>query len=418
MLIQTRPFTHSRRDFLRAGLYALGVSTGLPALLQQLSFAQTAMALDGAAEKHPNRILVVVELSGGNDGLNTVVPFADDAYYRARPKLAVRQHQVLKLDDQFGLNPSCAGLERVFKDGQLAIVHGCGYPNPNLSHFTAMEWWHTAAPHGSDKYGWLGRFADTQWQPPIENCIVNIASRQSRAVIGGRNSPVVFSDPKQFGRMGTEAQQKVFETFGKVYPTTNASLDFVNHVSHTATAGAAVVRHACAEYRSLVDYGSDNNLTLDLKKVSAMIAAELPTRIYYLNMGGFDTHAAQAGLHQTLLVYLSDALRGFQEDLQRLGRADDVAVMLFTEFGRRVRENASQGTDHGTATPMFILGKNVRGGFYGTPPSLTDLDGGNLRMTTDFRSVYGTLLSGWMGFDQSTAVLKGDFPVLPVFRSA
>lgn len=415
MYIQKKPFSCSRRDFMRAGLYALGVSTGLPALLQQVSFAQTSRTLGGAADKHPNRILVVLELSGGNDGLNTVVPHADDAYYRARPKLAVRKHQVLKLNDQFGLNPACAGLESLFKDGRLAIAHGCGYPNPNLSHFTAMEWWHTATPHSSDKHGWLGRFADANWPTPIENSIINIASRQSRAVAGNRHSPVVFNDPKKFGRIGTDAQQKVFETFGKVYPTTNPSLDFINQVSHTATAGAAVIRNACAEYRSLVDYGSDNNLTLDLKKVSAMIAADLPTRIYYLSMGGFDTHAAQADLHQLLLVYLSDALRGFMQDLDRMGRADDVAVMLFTEFGRRVRENASQGTDHGTATPMFILGKSVRGGFYGTPPSLTDLDDGNLKMTTDFRSVYATMLGGWMGFEETSAVLKGNYPALPVF---
>ena len=415
MFIQKKPFPFSRRDFMRAGLYALGVSAGLPALLQQMSCAQTARALGGAADKHPNRILVVVELSGGNDGLNTVVPHADDAYYRSRPKLAVRKHQVLKLDDQFGLHPACAGLERLFKDGHLAIAHGCGYPNPNLSHFTAMEWWHTATPHSSDKHGWLGRFADANWPAPIENGIVNIASRQSRAVAASRHSPVVFNDPKKFGRIGTDAQQKVFETFGKVYPTTNPSLDFVNHVSHTATAGAAVVRNACAEYRSLVDYGSDNNLTLDLKKVAAMINAGLPTRIYYLSMGGFDTHAAQSDLHQLLLVYLSDALRGFMQDLERMGRADDVAVMLFTEFGRRVRENASQGTDHGTATPMFILGKAVHGGFYGTPPSLTDLDDGNLKMTTDFRSVYATMLRGWMGFEETDTVLKGNYPILPAF---
>lgn len=415
MNILHRPSLKSRRDFLRAGMYAVGVSAGLPALFQQLCFAESARALEGGPEKHPNRILVVLELSGGNDGLNTVVPYADDAYHQARPKLALRENKVLKLDDHFGLHPACQGLERMFKDGELAIVQGCGYPNPNLSHFTAMEWWHTAVPHGNDPHGWLGRFADAQWPQPQENLLVNIASQQSRAVTSARHSPVVFNDPKKFGRLGTDAQQRVFETFGKLYPTTNPALDFVNGVARTATVGAGKVRNACAEYRTLVDYGSDNNLTLDLKKTAAMIAAGLPTRVFYLNQGGFDTHAAQADTQQLLLIYLSDALRGFMADLKRIGRADDVVVMVFTEFGRRVRENASNGTDHGTATPMFVLGKPVKGGFHGAAPSLTDLDDGNLKMTTDFRSVYGTMLNGWMGFADTPSVLKGAFPGLPLF---
>jgi uncharacterized protein (DUF1501 family) len=408
-------FSSSRRDFLCAGMYAVGVSAGLPALFRDLSLVQTAKALDGVPEKHPNRILIVLELSGGNDGLNTVVPYADDAYYKARPTIAIKKGEVLKLDDSLGLHPACPGMQSLFKDGKLAIVPGCGYPNPNLSHFTAMEWWHTAMPHGSNKYGWLGRFADAYQPTPTQNYIVNISSRQSLAVSSAKHSPVVFSDPRKFGRIGTDAQQKVFETFGKVYPTSNSSLDFVNTVSKTATGGAALVRSACAEYRTLVDYGSDNNLTLDLKKVAAMINSGLPTRIYYLSQGGFDTHAAQANTQQLLLIYLSDALRGFMEDLHKIGRADDVAVVVFTEFGRRVNENASRGTDHGTATPMFVVGKHVKGGFYGKQPSLTDLDDGNLKMTTDFRSVYATMLKGWMGLEDTKSVLKGDFSTLPIF---
>jgi len=414
MFIHSKSHNCSRRDFLRAGLYGMGVSAGLPALLQRVSSAQAAEAIEGG-EKHPNRILVVLELSGGNDGLNTIVPYANDAYYKARPKLAIKKNDVLKLDDEFGFHSSCTGLESVFKDGQMAVVHGCGYPNPNLSHFTAMEWWHTAVPHGSDEYGWLGRFADKYQPEPVENYIVNIASRQSFAVNSAVHSPVVFSDPQKFGRVGTKAQQKVFDVFGQIEPTNNSSLDFVNRVSRTATSGAAMVRNACSEYKTLVDYGSDNDLTLDLKKVSAMIAADLPTRIYYVSMGGFDTHAAQAAAHNLLMIYMSDAVRGFLEDIERIGRADDVSMMVFTEFGRRVEENASGGTDHGTATPMYILGKNVQGGFYGEHPSLTDLDNGNLKMTTDFRSVYGTMLKHWMGYDGIEETLKGDFPTVNVF---
>lgn len=415
MLIKKQDCNCSRRDFLRAGMYGIGVTAGLPLFLRQVSAAHTEGILSGFEEKYPNRILVVLELSGGNDGLNTIVPWSEDAYYKARPTLAIKANEAIKLNDRFGLHPAMTSFESLFKDGKAAIVHGCGYPNPNLSHFTAMDWWHTAVPHGNEPFGWLGRFADANKPAPQENYIVNITTRQSRAVASAKQSPVVFKDPKRFGRVGTEAQQKVFEKFGTVYPTSNSSLDFLNQVSRTATAGAALVRNACAEYKTMVDYGSDNDLTMDLKKVAGMIKAGLPTRIFYVSQGGYDTHAAQAGSQQTLLIYFADALRGFMEDLERIGRADDVAVMVFTEFGRRVNENLSRGTDHGTATPMYIVGKKVKGGFYGKAPSLTDLDDGNLKMTTDFRSVYATMLKEWMGFDDTKAVLKGDYPTLGVF---
>ncbi|MDQ3010078.1 MAG: DUF1501 domain-containing protein [Acidobacteriota bacterium] len=415
MLIKPSISYHSRRDFLRAGMYGLGVSAGLPLFLQHVSAAQADGLLNGFDEKHPNRILVVLELTGGCDGLNTVVPWSDDAYYKARPTLAIKPTEALKLNDRFGFHPAMTSMEALFKDGRLAVVHGCGYPNPNLSHFTAMDWWHTAAPHANEATGWLGRFADSHKSHPAENYIVNITTKQSRAVASNKQSPVVFKDPRKFGRTGTDAQQPAFEKFGTVYPTSNSTLDYLNQVSRTATAGAALVRNACAEYRTMVDYGSNNDLTLDLKKVAGMIKANLPTRIFYVNQAGYDTHAAQAGSQQTLLIYFADALRGFMEDLQRIGRADDVAIMVFTEFGRRVNENLSKGTDHGTATPMYVIGKKIKGGFYGKMPSLTNLDDGNLKMTTDFRSVYATMLKEWMGFDDTKAVLKGDYPALGVF---
>jgi uncharacterized protein (DUF1501 family) len=405
----------SRHDFLRAGVYGLGITSPPPTFLDRVARSEAQRVLEGQPEKHPNRILVVVELTGGNDGLNTVVPYGDDAYYRARPTIGITRNETIKLNDHFGLHPAMTGFEALFKDGKLAIVHGCGYPEPNLSHFTAMDWWHTAAPHGNELYGWLGRFADEDKPKPVEYYMVNIGTRQSRAVASAKQSPVVFSDPKKFGRAGTDAEQKVFELYGKPYETTNSSLDFVNSISRTATTGASLVRNACAEYRTMVDYGAGSNLALDLKKVCGLIKAGLPTRIFYVSLGGFDTHASQAGTQQLLLIFVADALRGFMEDLERMGRADDVALMVFTEFGRRVNENASKGTDHGTATPMYILGKGLQGGFYGQPPSLTDLDDGNLKMTTDFRSVYATMLKEWMGFADDKAVLKGDYATLGVF---
>lgn len=415
MRIQTENAAVTRWSFVKSGLLGVGVSAGLPAFLSHAARAETARIEKGEGDKHPNRILVVLELAGGNDGLNTVVPYTDDAYYKARPTLGIRKNVALPLNDQFALHGSLEGLSRLFKDGSLAIVHGCGYPNPNLSHFTAMEWWHTAVPHGSDPYGWLGRFADAHEPNPKDSYIVNINDKESLAIHSAQHSPVIFKDPKKFARQGTEAQEKVFAEFGKVYKTDNPSLRFVSNASRTASIGSSKIRSACAEYRTTVDYGSDNDLTLDLKKVAAMIAADLPTRIYYVGMGGYDTHAAQAGSHQILLIYLADAIRGFMDDLKRMGRADDVAMMAFTEFGRRVGENASKGTDHGTAGPMFVIGKPVRGGFYGTFPSLTKLADGNLVMTTDFRDVYATMLKGWMGFDGTNEVLKGDWKTLPIF---
>lgn len=418
MLIHSQGCNCSPHDLLRAGAFGLGVSTALPSFLNQVAQDQTEKILQGKEDRHPNRILVVLELTGGNDGLNTVVPYGDDAYYRARPTIGIKPDEVLRLDDYFGLHPAMSGFEALFKDGELAVVHGCGYPDPNLSHFTAMEWWHTAVPHGNELYGWLGRFADENKEKPVENYIVNIGPRQSRAVASAKQSPIVFNDPKKLGRAGTEAQQRVFELYGKPYQTANSALDFVNNVSKTATVGAALVRNACAEYRTMVDYGSDSNLTLDLKKVIGLIKAGLLTRIYYVSLPGFDTHASQEPTQNLLLIYLADALRGFIEDLKRIGRADDVSIMVFTEFGRRVQENMSKGTDHGTATPMYILGKQVKGGFYGQRPNLIDLEDGNLKMTTDFRSVYATMLQEWMGFDDIQGVLKGDFLPLGVFAAS
>ena len=415
MLIQSRACSYTQHGLLRAGAFGLGVSAALPSFLNRVAQDQTQKILDVQEEKYTNRILLVLELTGGNDGLNTVVPYGDDAYYQARPTIGIKPNDVIRLDDHFGLHPAMPGFEALFKDGELAIVHGCGYPEPNLSHFTAMEWWHTAAPHGNELYGWLGRFADENKETPVENYIVNIGARQSRAVASAKQSPIVFSDPKKLGRAGTDAQQKVFELYGCPHETTNSSLDFVNTVSKTATVGAAFVRNACREYRTMVDYGADSNLTLDLKKVTGLIHAGLSTRIYYVNLPGFDTHASQGPTQNLLLIYVADALRGFMEDLKRIGRADDVAIMVFTEFGRRVNENMSGGTDHGTATPMYIVGKKLKGGLYGRPVSLTDLDNGNLKMTTDFRSVYGTMLKEWMGFEDIQRVLKGDFPTLGVF---
>jgi uncharacterized protein (DUF1501 family) len=407
----------TRREVLRCGLYSLGVGTGLPLLLRTASaFATTTQ--DSAETIHPERILVIVELSGGNDGLNTVVPFADDVYYRNRPTLGVPAAQVRKIDDHFGFHPAMAGFERLYKDGKLAIVHGCGYANPSLSHFTSMGFWHTGVPNAGEKLGWVGRLADAVDPQGQRNYIVNVATSQSLAVRSSQHMPLVFYDPDDFKRSGVFQQQPVFQRLSRARHTANPSLDFLTAVAENATESAAFVRQAWAEYKTPVDYGVDSaGLGVDLRKVAALIKAGMPTRLYYVSYAGnvFDTHVYQADLHTRLLTYTADALRAFVEDMARLGCGSDVAVMVFTEFGRRVPENASKGTDHGTATPMFVIGSPVKGGQYGTPPNLTTLDDGNLIYTTDFRRVYATLITEWLRYDDPASLLKGEFRTLGIF---
>jgi uncharacterized protein (DUF1501 family) len=408
----------SRRDFLVRGLYGIGVGAGLPLILNRTSAALAAQALEGTSvEKHPERILVVIELSGGNDGLNTIVPFGDPAYYRARPNLGIPERQVIKFGDGFGFHPSMVGFERLYKDGLMAVVHGCGYDHPSLSHFSSMGFWHTGVPNGGEPLGWLGRLADNGYDASKRNMIVNLGNSQSLAVRSHSHSPLVFDDPARFRREGTDLEKEALVELSKARDTSNATLEFLASTAQNATESSDFVRQASAAYRTPVDYGIGGGLGSNLQRVAALIAAGMPTRLYYVTYTGnsFDTHVQQGDLHSRLLMYTADAVRGFMEDIKRIGRADHVSVMMFTEFGRRVEENASLGTDHGTATPMFILGKGIKGGLHGQHPSLTDLDDGNMKMTTDFRRVYATMIKEWLGYEDTQAVLKGSFAPLGVF---
>ena len=351
----------------------------------------------------------MIELSGGNDGLNTVVPFGDAAYYKARPKLGISEREVIKISDGFGFHPSMVGFERLYKDGRLAVVHGCGYDHPSLSHFSSMGFWHTGVPNGGEPLGWLGRLADETYPAATKNVIVNLGNSQSLAVRSRQHSPLVFDDPGRFRREGTDEEKQALAMLSAPRTTSNATLEFLASTAKNATDSSDFVRRASSTYRTTVDYGQGGGLAGNLQRVAALINAEMPTRLYYVTYAGnsFDTHVQQADLHTRLLMYTADAVRGFMDDVARLGRGDDVAVMIFTEFGRRVEENGSLGTDHGTATPMFLVGKGVKGGFYGRHPSLTDLDDGNMKMTTDFRRVYATAIDEWLGYEQTQARAEG-----------
>ena len=408
----------SRRDFLRKGFYGLGVGAGLPVILNQTSAALAAQALSGTSmETNPERILVVVELSGGNDGLNTVVPYGNDTYYQVRPNLGIPEHDVLKVENGYGFHPALVGFERLYKDGQMAIVHGCGYENPSLSHFSSMGYWHSGVPNGGDPFGWVGRLADRVYDHDAQgNLIINIGTRQAMAVQSRHHPPLVFSDPGRLRRDGTGDEQDALAALSPATTSNNTALDFLTATAQNATESGEIVREAASSYQTSVDYGI-GGLSGSLRQTAALIAAQLPTRLYYVSYSGnsFDTHVHQADPHARLLAYTADAVHGFIEDMKRIGRADDIAVMMFTEFGRRVEENASLGTDHGTATPMFVFGAGVGGGMYGRHPSLTDLDDGNLKMTTDFRRVYATMIKEWLGHADTRSILKGSFEPMGIF---
>lgn len=398
----------TRRKLLRWAL----ASMALPGAAGTGVFPRIAQAAAAAADD--DRILVVLELSGGNDGLNTVVPYGDDAYYRLRPTIGLRERQLRKLDAMHGLNPGLGGFEQLWKDGRLAIVHGCGYDNPSFSHFTSMAYWHTAAPGRGDDYGWFGRLADRLTPTPTPNLLINVDTTQSLAVKSRLHTPVVFDDPEKFVRQGFVQQHPLLErVVDDAYG--NPSRAYLNDVARGARDASALVREAWQRYRSPIDYGIAG---LGLNKIAACIAAGLPTRLYYTayRNNAFDTHVQQTELHQRLLTYTADAVIAFLRDMERLGQADRVAVLAFSEFGRRARENANLGTDHGTANLMFFAGKGVRGGHYGERSSLSALDAGdNLVHTTDFRRVYATAIDGWLRLGAGHEVLKGRFDSFDVF---
>jgi uncharacterized protein (DUF1501 family) len=409
----------SRRDLFRLGMFGIGVSA---AALPMPLFAQAAAALAGQGQsgqtKPGGKILVVLELSGGNDGLNTLVPYGDDAYYRLRPNIGIPRKDVRPIDDHFGFSRGMAGFERLYKNGKLAIVHGCGYENPSFSHFTSMAYWHTAAPNSGEQYGWVGRLADAIAPDAPPNFLVNIDSRQSLAVRSRRHVPVVFDDPNKFSQEVFYDEREALPSASANQRTDNPSRRFLLETAQSAKQASALVRDAWSKYHSPVDYGI---VGLDLPKVAALIDAGMPTRLYYTayRNNAFDTHVFQNDTHKRLLTYASDAVAAFLQDLERIGRADDVVVMVFSEFGRRVPENVNLGTDHGAANLMFVAGKQVKGGQYGTIPSLTKLDvGDNLVFTTDFRRVYATMIAGWLGLKDTRELLNGEFQPFDMFRSA
>jgi uncharacterized protein (DUF1501 family) len=404
----------SRRDLLRLGAGGLGLGLlggvgPVPAVFAQASRASAA--------SQSSKILVVFEWFGGNDGLNTVVPYGDPLYYKHRPTIGIREPELLKIDAQFGWHKSLRGMKSLYDDGKVAIVQGVGYDRPSFSHFTSLSFWHTGAPNSGNEYGWVGRTASSlDPNGARENMIVNVSDSQTLAVKAERHVPLVFVDPVAFKR-GLFAQEMpvVGALSAQDHPAGDAHR-YVLEVTKSAAQASEVVRSAWSQYRAAA---SPDLRLLDLDKVVALIAAGFPTKLYYVPLRGslFDTHVNQAAPHDRQLQYCSDAIEGFFREMQRIGRADDVVMYVHSEFGRRVPENTSLGTDHGTAQVNFVIGNAVKGGLYGKPPSLAELVlGDNLQSTTDFRRVYATLIQEWLGAD-ATRVLGQRFDTLGFIKA-
>jgi uncharacterized protein (DUF1501 family) len=399
-----------RRHFLRGGLAGLSLAATAPRFLHLTS---RAFAGEGAPEGE--RILVVLQLSGGNDGLSTVVPWSDPAYHNARRATAIREGEVLKIDGQLGFHPALGKLRAIFDDGRLAVVQGAGYPNPNRSHFKAMDIWHTGDLRGRMvDTGWIGRAIDSCCPDSKESAlVVNVGSTVPYALEANVVKPVSFENPESYRWSGNPRDRERFEELNDgAKAQIERDVEWLHRVAVDARGSSAEVRRAAEGYRPKADYprGPDAQ---HLKTVAALIAGGLRTRVYYVSAGGFDTHNGQRNRHDNLMRDLDGALGAFFADLRAQGLADRVLLLSFSEFGRRVAENGSQGTDHGVAGPMFLLGGQVKGGLHGRHPSLTDLDQGDLKMQVDFRSVYATVLDRWLGID-SSKVLGRAYSALPV----
>lgn len=404
----------SRRDMIRLGAGGLGF--GLFGGIGPVPYVFSKASEVAAQAATSGKILVVFEWFGGNDGLNTIVPYGDALYYKHRPTIGLREKDVLKIDAHFGWHKSMGGMKQLYDDGKVAIVQGVGYDQPSFSHFSSMSFWHTAAPNSGNEFGWIGRTASALDPSGARaNMIVNVGDSQSLAVKAEKHVPLVFLDPAKFQRAAFAQEHALLDALAAQATAVGDAHRYVLDVTKSAAQASEVVRSAWSHYR-----GKDNPdlRLLDLDKVVALIEADFPTQLYYVPLRNslFDTHVNQASPHDRQLEYCSDAIAGFFREMQRIGRADDVVLYVHSEFGRRVPENTSLGTDHGTAQVNFVVGNAVKGGMYGTPPSLVNLVlDGNLENTTDFRRVFASLVE-WMGAD-STKVLGRRFESMGFFRS-
>lgn len=406
--------TYSRRLFLQQGLTLASMATTAPLFIQRSALGMMR-PLGSMLTSQPgvpeDRVLVVVQLGGGNDGLNTVVPYGSDDYYRARPAIAIpapdrgraQQSGALKLDDSngIGLHPNLAGFKDLYDQGVASIVQGVGYPNPNRSHFTSMDIWHTG-DHSAKGYGWIGKYFDCTCNgTPVPEGAVAIGRNAPLAMQGAIQKPVTFETEELFRWLGEDVQASLDKPYAHINRggvladvDPDSQLGFLMRTALDAQVSSERIRAAVAR-TPLVGYPG-SRLAQQLRIVSSMIRDGMNTRVYYVSMGGFDTHAGQVGRHANLMTQFGQAVNAFYKNLKAQGDSGRVLTMAFSEFGRRVQQNASGGTDHGTAAPMYFIGDMVRPGLLGDHPSLSDLDRGDLKFNVDFREVYTAVLEDWM----------------------
>jgi uncharacterized protein (DUF1501 family) len=373
----------NRRDFLKSSMLTLVSGVGGPGFL-----SRTALAALGKG-----KTLVVVQLSGGNDGLNTLVPYTNGAYYAARPSIAIGKTNVLPVSNELGFHPALKPLMKLWDAGEVAVVQGVGYPNANRSHFESMAIWHAANPNlGVDnREGWIGRIAE-QYGDPF--CATNFRSSTPLAL---RASEVVLPSIQSVDAFQLKLPAPIDKVFAEfIERPMDGRPERVRAITRQMLQNTATVQTKVKKYKPGAAYPEKEGFAASLRDISRMIAGEVGPRVFYTSIGGFDTHAGQPNDHPKLLETVSNALVAFRADLDAQGKADEVMVLVFSEFGRRVAENASAGTDHGQAGLMFLLGKRVKGGLYGTYPDLEKLSQGDLVFNTDFRQVYATALEKWL----------------------
>ena len=403
----------SRRDFLLRSAGFVSVSAMVP----RWAVAGTKMFEESVGAAAANRTLVVLELMGGNDGLNTVVPYTDPAYPVARSRIGIPQGSVLPLDSRLGLNPVMTGLKALWDKNRVAVLENVGYPNSSLSHFSSRDIWHTADPTLAQRRGWLGRWADA--------AIGNNANPLACAAISQSLPRTLLADSvsvPSFVNIATYSystdgaypgdrnnQLGAFLAQGADQYEIENTVSEVTSLGNAAISSSSILQTVSGGYVPAGAYPA-GSLGAGLLLIAQIINANVGARILYVTYGGFDNHANEDQDHDTLVKTVSDAIKAFFDDLDGHGKSHDVVLMTWSEFGRRVQDNASRGTDHGTSAPHFVVGDAVTAGLYGGPPSLTSLDSnGNLKIENDFRSYYGTILSDWLKAD-SSAILGAGWP--------
>lgn len=408
----------SRRDFLRAS--ALG------AALPGLAYGAKGFRLP---EGSPS--LVMLQLSGGNDGLATIVPYGDDELYRLRKTTVEKKRDLLRIDDYRAFHPKLGAFREEYEAGRMAIVEGCGYPDPVRSHFKSMEIWHTANHAGRlSGDGWIGKLVSHAWgAAAAPDSVIHLGGKAPYSLFSSTHPAVAVASPTAYRWFG---EQAVYEMAGTAIcehelaaPRTSESergggeprnagrdraLALLRKTLDDAAESSARVRRAAATYQTPVEY-PNSPLAASLRDIASLISGGVGTRVFSVSYGGFDTHSNQLVQHGRKMATVGDALGAFLRDLRRTPEGEQAIVVVFSEFGRRVLENGSKGHDHGHGGPMFVFGPKVQGGLYGTHPSLTELDRGDLASTVDFRSVYATVIERWFEAD-STAVLGAQFPTL------